>query len=482
MAEGPTTLEGTAGAAVEGARSPQAETTPLESAGEATVESGEAHEGSSQTQQDDESRMDGPAALTSFVAQGSASLEKEAATAAQGSFENAGAEADTSRPPLIQRSLWSDIKGVVGQGAAWISQHVIRPIQEMASSAWSAINALGGRLADAYRQANANGWDILQSDYLLFRILRNLRRQMYRETIQQQEREQARAVAEGRLTPEAAAEPTLLERADAVAEAMEGAGETVFEVKKEIVEGAVLGDFKENPTIWNTIGQIAMGFVPYAGQVADIRDLIASIIKLCKGGWKDPWEWFNLVLVVVGIIPGIGDAIKAGGRAAKGAIRRGVRWVMGHAGRLWGAIARRVPGMLRGAARFGRRLLQGAAGLGRRLLHGAPRPGAACCRCCPRGRSRSTPADWSRKRHGQTTGFGHRRPGAQHRQRRTQAGRTGGWSNQRSSTARAECGHRPDRSWRSPCPPADRRRQAGYRKPHAPSCRCLAPRNQFPGR
>ena len=178
-------------------------------------------------------------------------------------------------------------------------------------------------------------------------------------------------MAEGRLTPEAASEPTLLERADAIAEAMEGAGETVFEVRNEIAEGAILGDFKESPTIWNTIGQIAIGFVPYAGQVADIRDLIASIIKLCKGGWRDPWEWFNLVLVVIGIIPGIGDTIKAGGRAAKGAIRRGVRWVMGHAGRLWGAIARRVPGMLRGAARFGRRLLQGAAGLGRRLLHGA---------------------------------------------------------------------------------------------------------------
>ena len=230
---------------------------------------------------------------------------------------------------------------------------------------------MGGRLAEAYHQANANGWDILQSDYLLFRILRNLRRRMYREAIQQQERTQARAVAEGRLTPEAAAEPTLLERADAIAETVEGAGETVFQVKREILEGAVLGDFKENPTIWNTIGQIAMGFVPYAGQVADIRDLIASIGKLRKSGWKDPWEWFNLVLVVIGFIPGVGDAIKAAGRGGQRSNWRGVRWVMRHAGRLWGAITRRVPGMLRSAARFGRWLLQGAAGLGRRLLQGA---------------------------------------------------------------------------------------------------------------
>jgi Domain of unknown function (DUF4157) len=83
-------------------------------------------------------------------------------------------------------------------------------------------------------------------------------------------------------------------------------------VGEQLLEGALMGDFKEDQTGWNMLGQIAVGFIPYAGQLADIRDVVASLKKLfVDGKWNDPWEWVNLVLAVVGFIPGLGDAIKA---------------------------------------------------------------------------------------------------------------------------------------------------------------------------
>jgi len=85
----------------------------------------------------------------------------------------------------------------------------------------------------------------------------------------------------------------------------------IIYIRGEIIKGAILGDFVENPNIWNIIGQVAIGFVPYAGQVADIRDLIAAIKKIAEG---DTSAWFDLCLGIIGIIPGIGDLVKAGGK------------------------------------------------------------------------------------------------------------------------------------------------------------------------
>jgi len=81
-------------------------------------------------------------------------------------------------------------------------------------------------------------------------------------------------------------------------------------------KGALLGDFIEDPTIWNVIGQVVVGFIPYAGQAADLRDTVASLKKIIfEGGWKSGWEWANLVLTLIGWVPGLGDAIKAGGKS-----------------------------------------------------------------------------------------------------------------------------------------------------------------------
>ncbi len=94
-------------------------------------------------------------------------------------------------------------------------------------------------------------------------------------------------------------------------------------IGQQLLIGALIGDFNEDPTFWTTIGQIVVGFVPIAGQLADGRDLIAGLDKIInKGGWKEPLEWANLTLILIGLIPGLGDIIKGAGRAGIGWLRQ----------------------------------------------------------------------------------------------------------------------------------------------------------------
>ena len=49
------------------------------------------------------------------------------------------------------------------------------------------------------------------------------------------------------------------------------------------VDGVVLGDFSEEESWWKVTGQVLIGLVPYAGQVADIRDIAANIKGVAEG-------------------------------------------------------------------------------------------------------------------------------------------------------------------------------------------------------
>ncbi len=155
-----------------------------------------------------------------------------------------------------------------------------------------------------------------------------------------------------------------------LAETVESGAGKVFDIKKELLEGAVLGDFKENPSIWNTIGQVAIGFVPYAGQAADIRDIVANVKKLHEGGYKDPDAWINLGLTAIGIIPGFGDAIKAAGKGSKGAIRKALSGVLKNADNILRPALSKAKGMLNGAGRYGKQFLGWASGHRAKLLQG----------------------------------------------------------------------------------------------------------------
>ncbi len=273
--------------------------------------------------------------------------------------------------PSSQQGFLSGIKGLAERGLGWIRSRVLAPMRRLAARGWSGVKSFGGRISTAYQQANPQIWDIFQPEHLMFRMARNQRTQLFAQAIQAEQSQRAIAT-DGSQSGETAPvnEPSQLQRLDGIAQTIESGAETFFNIRKELIEGAVVGDFKENPTIWNTIGQIGMGFVPYAGQAADVRDLVASVQKLHKSGYKDPWEWFNLVLVGVGFIPGIGDAIKAGGRAAKGAIRRSLTKVLTKADNFLRPVLGRAKGMLQGASRQGRRFMQWASRQGTRLRRG----------------------------------------------------------------------------------------------------------------
>ncbi len=79
-------------------------------------------------------------------------------------------------------------------------------------------------------------------------------------------------------------------------------------------EGAIKGDFGDNNSWSATAGQVAMGFVPIAGQIADARDTAAAVGQIWRG---ESGGWLNLGASVIGWVPGIGDGIKAGIRGGQ---------------------------------------------------------------------------------------------------------------------------------------------------------------------
>lgn len=86
-------------------------------------------------------------------------------------------------------------------------------------------------------------------------------------------------------------------------------------------EGAVAGDFSDNQSWSATAGQVAIGFIPIVGQVADARDTIASFKKVWNG---EEGGWLSLGASLVGWVPGIGDAAKAAIRGGSKAADAGL--------------------------------------------------------------------------------------------------------------------------------------------------------------
>lgn len=70
----------------------------------------------------------------------------------------------------------------------------------------------------------------------------------------------------------------------------------------------------------NTPSQIivtaVLGCVPVVGQLFDLRDLIRCVIALTVRG-AGVWAWVDMVITIIGCIPGFGDAFKAGVKLAR---------------------------------------------------------------------------------------------------------------------------------------------------------------------
>lgn len=72
---------------------------------------------------------------------------------------------------------------------------------------------------------------------------------------------------------------------------------------------AFAGDFTDESNMLGITLSVLIGFIPYVGQAADIRDLIADIWNLFDDG-PTVSEWADLGFTALAIIPGIGDFLK----------------------------------------------------------------------------------------------------------------------------------------------------------------------------
>lgn len=101
--------------------------------------------------------------------------------------------------------------------------------------------------------------------------------------------------------------------------------EGVWDYILDALKQAVFGDFTDESNLLGTALSVAIGFIPYVGQIADIRDLVADIYNLIDDG-PTTEEWVALGFTVIGIIPGVGDLLKHGDEAGdlvKGLLKNG---------------------------------------------------------------------------------------------------------------------------------------------------------------
>jgi hypothetical protein len=83
----------------------------------------------------------------------------------------------------------------------------------------------------------------------------------------------------------------------------------------DMLDGAVRGDFVNEPSAGHITGQILAGLTPI-GWVGDARDIVAGVKGIYQG---KQGAWLNTGLAAVGVVPIVGEGAKAlvrGGRAA----------------------------------------------------------------------------------------------------------------------------------------------------------------------
>lgn len=288
----------------------------------------------------------------------------------------AGPSIRSGPPPLVvppgpkpkgNPGLRERITGAIGGAFDWGMDHIVRPLRNLVSRAGSTLMRFKDMIVSDFTDANISGWDWLNFWHIPAKMFFVRWGKFSDKAVADERRQRAEAAAERGIPPDQV-EPGPIERMDQAIDGMESMTEGVMGVQNEILEGAILGDFKEDPSVWNTVGQIAMGFVPYAGQVADARDTVAIIIKLSKGGWKDPFEWINLVLTLIAWVPGVGDLIKGVGKGVLKAIRGGGGDFLKKGRKLWAGMFKQGAKLLDKAKKFGKTLLKGIRNLGGHLV------------------------------------------------------------------------------------------------------------------
>lgn len=82
--------------------------------------------------------------------------------------------------------------------------------------------------------------------------------------------------------------------------------ETVVDALKKAIDQGILGNYyAEEATLGGIAAQVVIGFIPYVGQVADVRDISEDVLN-----WEWSWEHFSYtVFDSIAIIPGF-DCLK----------------------------------------------------------------------------------------------------------------------------------------------------------------------------
>jgi Bacterial toxin 28 len=113
-----------------------------------------------------------------------------------------------------------------------------------------------------------------------------------------------------------ASDPGMVGALDDFSDLTGSEGERSAEGLGSFVEGALAGDFAGNESWSAAGGQTAMGLVPVAGQIADIRDIAAAGADVMGG---TDGAWVRLGISVVAIVPGL-DFLKGGSKAGRKAL------------------------------------------------------------------------------------------------------------------------------------------------------------------
>ncbi|MDI9636154.1 DUF4114 domain-containing protein [Geitlerinema splendidum] len=87
------------------------------------------------------------------------------------------------------------------------------------------------------------------------------------------------------------------------------------------VIGALMGEFNNDSSIWQVLLDSAIGMIPIAGEIGDVRDLIAYTKRFIDNPseMQDPWNWVGVVGSLVGLVPVAGGAIKGVTKVARNA-------------------------------------------------------------------------------------------------------------------------------------------------------------------
>ncbi|WP_150526771.1 hypothetical protein [Roseibium sediminis] len=77
--------------------------------------------------------------------------------------------------------------------------------------------------------------------------------------------------------------------------------------------GTIKGEWNDDPSVGQIICDAAITAIPVIDQIADLRDIVAVVVKLCdrerreREGWV---LWLTLGITVIGLIPTIGSVLK----------------------------------------------------------------------------------------------------------------------------------------------------------------------------